>query len=82
MIDNKMKDYDILLNEVLGKIKHKELKNISILFTGATGFLGIWVLRCLNFISKKNNCKILITILTRNKKNIYLHKRGRQHIFK
>ena len=53
MIDNKMKDYDILLNEVLGKIKHKELKNISILFTGATGFLGIWVLRCLNFISKK-----------------------------
>ena len=80
MIDNKMKDYDILLNEVLGKIKHKELKNISILFTGATGFLGIWVLRCLNFISKKNNCKILITILTRNKKNIYLHKREFQFL--
>ncbi|MDB4135733.1 NAD-dependent epimerase/dehydratase family protein [Gammaproteobacteria bacterium] len=46
--------------------------NKSFLITGGTGFIGKWLICALNELVKKNNFKISITVLTRNK-NLFIN---------
>ena len=47
----------------------QKLNNKHIFITGATGFIGSWLLESLIYIAKQKNINLSISILTRNKNN-------------
>ena len=59
-----------LFELVFSKNKYKNLENINIFFSGGTGFLGKWMLTCLDYIAHKNDYRISITLLSRKITNI------------
>ncbi len=59
-----------LFETVFNKNKFLNLSDINIFFSGATGFLGKWMLKSLEYIAIKEKIGISVTILTRNRDNI------------
>ena len=67
-----MSNYDPFLTEDLETVSkeslpYKELDNKTILITGATGLIGLSLVRTLCYIREKNNYNIQILALVRNK---------------
>ena len=61
------KYYDYILNRTLNNSDYLEkLKDSSILITGATGLIGSYICRFLNFLNIKNNLNIKIYAAARN----------------
>ena len=58
-----------LYDLVLEKENFSFLQKKTLFITGGTGFLGMWLLRAIDFINKKKNLQIKVILLTR-KKNI------------
>ena len=58
------------LNFIISKINpiKNQLKNKSVLVTGASGFIGKWIILTLSELNKNKNQNIKIYFLTRNKK--------------
>jgi dTDP-glucose 4,6-dehydratase len=61
--------YTQIFNRVLDKENHNHLKDKKFFITGGTGFLGMWLLRAIDYLNYKNNLNIKVILLTRNKNN-------------
>ena len=61
-----------LYKKVLGKENFSHLYNKIIFITGATGFLGMWLLRTIDYLNKtlSLNIKVIILLRSKNKKII------------
>ncbi len=59
-----------LFEKVLDKENFFHLRNKIIFITGATGFLGMWLLRTIDYLNKKLklNIKVIILLRSKNKK--------------
>jgi nucleoside-diphosphate-sugar epimerase len=64
------KEHIKLYEKVLDNENFFHLHNKVIFITGATGFLGMWVLRAINYLNKKLklNIKVIILLRSKNKK--------------
>ncbi len=56
-----------LYEKVLGKEEFSHLYNKIFFITGATGFLGMWLLRTIDYLNKTLSLNIKVIILLRNK---------------
>ena len=62
------KSEHIMLHEkALGKEDFNHLYNKTIFITGATGFLGMWLIRSIDYLNKTLCLNIKIVILLRSK---------------
>ena len=67
------KSEHIMLHEkALGKEDFNHLYNKTIFITGATGFLGMWLIRSIDYLNKTLylNIKIIILLRSKNKKKL------------
>ncbi len=66
-------EHIMLYKKALGKDDFSHLYNKTIFITGATGFLGMWLVRSIDYLNKtlSLNIKILILLRSKNKKKLF-----------
>ena len=66
-------EHIMLYEKALGKEDFNHLHNKTIFITGATGFLGMWLIRSIDYLNKTLylNIKIIILLRSKNKKKLF-----------
>ena len=66
-------EHIMLYEKALGREDFSHLHNKTIFITGATGFLGMWLIRSIDYLNKTMclNIKILILLRSKNKKKLF-----------
>ena len=66
-------EHIMLYEKALGKEDFSHLYNKKIFITGATGFLGMWLIRSIDYLNKTLclNIKIIILLRSKNKKKLF-----------